>query len=88
VFLKGVNQMTTLEALALLNPAQRAALRRRFGGLSIAAFSKMDELFTGKFHFCVTFKLKSDKLVQYQGHVGPRGGLQYVECMGQVPASV
>ncbi len=78
--------MTTLETLALLNPAQRAALRRRFGSLSIAGFSKMDELFTGKFHFCVTFKLNSGKLVQYQGNVGPRGGIQHVECMGQVPA--
>jgi hypothetical protein len=78
--------MTTLETLELLNPAQRAALRRRFGSLSIAAFSKMDELFTGKFHFCVTFKLKGGLMVQYQGHVGPRGGLQDVECMGQVLA--
>ena len=80
--------MTTLETLALLNPAQRAALRRRFGSLSIAGFCKMDELFTGKFHFCVTFKLEGDNLVQYQGNVGPRGGLQYVECMGRVPASL
>ena len=80
--------MTTLETIALLNPAQRTALRSRFGGRSIAGFSKMDELFTGKFHFCVTFKLESGKLVQYQGHVGPRGGLTYVECVGYVPASV
>jgi hypothetical protein len=80
--------MTTLETLALLNPTQRAALRRRFGSLNIAGFSKMDELFAGKFHFCVTFKLEGDKLIQYQGHVGPRGGLQHVECMGQVSASL
>lgn len=79
--------MTTLETLSLLNRAQRTSLRGRFGGRSIACFSKMDELYTGKLHFCVTFKLEGGKLVQYQGHVGPRGGLQYVECVGQVPAS-
>ena len=78
-------QESTLNNLSLLTATQRSALRRRFGGLAIAGFSKMDELFTGKFHFCVTFKLENDKLVQYQGHVGPRGGLQHVECVGQVP---
>ena len=74
----------TLNNLALLNPAQRGALRRRFGGRAIAGFSKMDELYTGVFRFAVTFKLNDGQLVQYQGGVGPRGGLRDVECVGYV----
>ena len=78
--------MNTLDTLALLNPVQRAALRKRFGKLSIAGFSKMDDLYTGVFRFAVTFNIDG-KLVQYQGGVGPRGGLRDVECVGTVSQS-
>jgi hypothetical protein len=70
--------------LELLNAAQRCALRRRFGGRVIAGFSKMDDLYEGVFRFAVTFKIEGGKLVQYQGGVGPRGGLRNVECVGYV----
>ena len=73
--------MTTLETLAELNPAQRKALRKRFGSLSIVSFNKMDDLWHHVFRFAVTFEIDG-KLVQYQGGVGPRGGLIDVKCVG------
>ncbi len=80
-----MTRQLTIDTLNRLNPKQRAALRRRFGSSKIRCFTQRDELFAGVFEFCVTFDL-GDCLIQYQGGVGPRGGLRDVQCFGRVPA--
>jgi len=68
--------------LAKLNPAQRYALKKRFGLQKIAAFRT--EEFLGKVDsVVVTFK-NGEKLIQYRIWIGPRGALRSVDCMGYV----
>jgi hypothetical protein len=69
--------------LAKLNPAQRRALRTRFGTRKIAAFRTKS--FLGKVDdIVVTFKHGDDQLIQYRVWIGPRGALKSVDCMGWV----